>query len=52
VPVIPGLAVIFCLVLMAFLSLTTWVAFGIWLAMGLVVYFGYSRQRSELGKAQ
>jgi APA family basic amino acid/polyamine antiporter len=37
---------------MAFLSAITWLAFGIWLAIGLVVYFGYSRHRSELGKAK
>jgi APA family basic amino acid/polyamine antiporter len=52
VPVVPGLAVVFCLGLMYFLSVTTWIAFGIWLALGLVVYFTYSRHRSELGKAQ
>ncbi|AKU20471.1 MULTISPECIES: amino acid permease [unclassified Massilia] len=51
VPVIPLLAVAFCFVLMAYLSLTTWIAFGIWLAIGLVVYFGYARQRSLLNKA-
>jgi len=51
VPVIPALAVAFCVTLMAFLSLTTWIAFGIWLVIGLAVYFGYARQRSVLGKA-
>ncbi len=52
VPVVPGLAVVFCLSLMVFLSAITWIAFGIWLAIGLVVYFGYSRHHSELGKAK
>jgi len=52
VPVVPGLAVAFCLSLMAFLSAITWLAFGIWLVLGLIVYFGYSRHRSELGKAK
>jgi len=52
VPVVPGLAILFCLSLMAFLSLVTWMAFGIWLVIGLVVYFTYSRHRSELGKAK
>lgn len=51
VPVIPALAVAFCVTLMAFLSVTTWIAFGIWLVIGLLVYFGYARQRSVLGKA-
>lgn len=50
VPVVPGLAIIFCLVLMSFLSWHTWVAFGIWIAIGLAVYFLYARQRSLLHK--
>ena len=50
VPVIPLLAVAFCVVLMTYLSATTWIAFGIWLLLGLVIYFGYSRKRSLLHK--
>ena len=50
VPVIPALAIIFCLVLMSFLSWHTWVAFGIWIAIGLAVYFLYARQRSLLNQ--
>lgn len=52
VPVIPALAVVFCLTLMSFLSWQTWVAFIIWLLIGLAVYFGYARRRSLLGAAQ
>lgn len=52
VPVIPGLAIVFCLVLMSFLSWHTWLAFAIWLAIGAAVYFGYARQRSLLNKPQ
>ena len=48
VPFIPLLAIAFCIVLMAFLSMTTWIAFGIWLVIGLVIYFGYARRRSLL----
>ncbi|MYM21999.1 amino acid permease [Duganella sp. FT135W] len=48
VPVIPALAVIFCVTLMAYLSWFTWVAFGIWLAIGLVIYFTYARKNSAL----
>ena len=50
VPVVPALAIIFCLALMSFLSWHTWVAFAIWLVLGLVVYFGYARSRSLLNK--
>jgi APA family basic amino acid/polyamine antiporter len=52
VPVIPALAIVFCLTLMSFLSWHTWVAFIVWLALGLVVYFGYARQRSLLNATQ
>ncbi|HEU4851738.1 MAG TPA: amino acid permease [Telluria sp.] len=48
VPLVPILAVLFCIALMAFLSKTTWIAFGIWLAAGLVIYFGYAYRRSLL----
>ncbi|WP_414696871.1 amino acid permease C-terminal domain-containing protein [Paraburkholderia sp.] len=27
-----------------------WAAFGIWLAMGMVMYIGYSRRRSKRAK--
>ncbi|MFL6672841.1 MAG: amino acid permease [Massilia sp.] len=52
VPVIPMLAVAFCVTLMAFLSKVTWIAFGIWLVIGLAVYFGYARHRSVLNGAK
>jgi APA family basic amino acid/polyamine antiporter len=48
VPVVPLLAVAFCVALMSFLSLVTWLAFLAWLVIGLVVYFGYARHRSSL----
>jgi APA family basic amino acid/polyamine antiporter len=51
VPVIPALAVIFCVLLMTYLSATTWIAFGTWLVLGLIVYFGYARHRSVLNGA-
>ncbi|WP_370660407.1 amino acid permease [Massilia agilis] len=51
VPVIPALAVIFCATLMSFLSKTTWIAFLVWLVIGLFVYFGYARHRSALNNA-
>ncbi|WP_374041315.1 amino acid permease [Massilia sp. IC2-278] len=52
VPVVPALAIIFCVALMSFLSWHTWVAFAVWLALGLVVYFGYARQRSLLNNSK
>ena len=48
VPVIPALAVIFCVMLMTYLSWHTWVAFVIWMVIGLVIYFGYARKNSAM----
>ena len=52
VPYVPALAVILCVGLMTFLSWITWMAFSIWLAIGLVIYFGYARRRSLLHPPQ
>ena len=51
VPVVPILAILCCFILMASLPLETWVRFLVWLAIGLTIYFTYSRHRSEFGKA-
>ncbi|PWK14849.1 amino acid permease [Tumebacillus permanentifrigoris] len=50
VPYLPLLAIACCLYLMSQLERITWIAFFIWLAIGLVVYLTYSRHRSVLGK--
>ncbi|MNM43310.1 putative amino acid permease YhdG [compost metagenome] len=52
VPYVPALAVILCVGLMTFLSWVTWVAFSIWLVLGLIIYFGYARRRSLLHPQQ
>jgi APA family basic amino acid/polyamine antiporter len=49
-PILPVLSIFFCVLLMAGLPIVTWVRFFIWLAIGLVVYFTYSRKRSEFAK--
>jgi APA family basic amino acid/polyamine antiporter len=49
-PVFPVLSIFFCTLLMAGLPIMTWLRFFIWLAIGLVVYFSYSRKRSEFAK--
>lgn len=48
VPVIPIASVIVCFYLMLNLALETWIRFIIWLALGFIVYFAYSRQHSRL----
>jgi APA family basic amino acid/polyamine antiporter len=45
-PWVPLLGVGFCLVQMASLPLATWIRLFVWLAMGMVVYFGYGRARA------
>jgi APA family basic amino acid/polyamine antiporter len=49
-PLIPILGIVFCGYLMASLPAVTWLRFFIWLAIGLVVYFGYSRRNSLLAR--
>jgi len=46
-PVVPILSVAFCLLLMMGLEIETWIRFFVWLAVGLVIYFSYSRYHSE-----
>jgi APA family basic amino acid/polyamine antiporter len=46
-PVIPSLSVLTCFLLMAGLPIITWYRFLVWLVIGLVIYFLYSRHRSE-----
>jgi APA family basic amino acid/polyamine antiporter len=50
VPVVPILSVLCCLILMASLPVETWLRFIVWLAIGLTIYTGYSRFRSEFGR--
>jgi APA family basic amino acid/polyamine antiporter len=49
-PIIPALSVLFCFLLMAGLPIITWLRFLIWLVIGLVIYFLYSRHRSEFAR--
>jgi APA family basic amino acid/polyamine antiporter len=51
-PVFPVLSIIFCIVLMMGLEVMTWVRFFVWLAAGLLIYFFYSRHRSEFAKVR
>ena len=47
-PVVPALGVVLCGYLMASLPLATWIRFGVWLVLGLLVYAGYSYRSSKL----
>jgi APA family basic amino acid/polyamine antiporter len=48
VPVFPLISIVCCLVLMMGLPLLTWLRFVSWLAIGLCIYFLYSKARSAL----
>ena len=48
VPAVPLLAIVCCAYLMFELPLTTWIRFGVWLGIGLVVYFLYGARHSAL----
>lgn len=52
VPFLPALTVIFCLYLMLQLSGTAWISFGIWMVIGIAVYFLYSRKHSALNNSK
>lgn len=45
---IPLLGLICCLYMMAELSVWNWIYFGVWLLLGLVIYFGFSQKNSKL----
>lgn len=48
VPLVPILGIATCLFMMVFLPGDTWLRLIIWLAIGMAIYFGYSRFNSKL----
>jgi basic amino acid/polyamine antiporter, APA family len=48
VPLVPILGIIVCFAMMAFLDSATWIRLVVWLLIGFLVYFGYSRTHSHL----
>jgi basic amino acid/polyamine antiporter, APA family len=50
VPWFPLLSVILCGGLMTGLTVITWLRFFVWLGLGLIIYFAYSRSHSEFAK--
>jgi amino acid transporter len=49
---IPVLGLISCLYMMCELGISNWIGFGIWLVVGLVVYFAYGYRHSKLAKIE
>lgn len=52
VPAVPLLGVFFCVLQMVSLPIETWERLIIWLVLGFVVYFTYSRQRAAGARRQ
>ena len=50
-PLIPVLGILSCGALMYFLPATTWMRFGVWVVIGIAVYFLYSMHHSKLRSA-
>lgn len=47
-PWVPLLGIGFSLLLMLGLPLATWMRLIVWLAIGLIIYFGYGHQRANI----
>jgi basic amino acid/polyamine antiporter, APA family len=52
VPLFPIIGAGLCIYLMVDLPGTTWWRFGIWLAVGIAIYFLYGRRHSRLQRGQ
>jgi len=51
VPLFPLISVVLCGGLMTGLTVITWIRFFVWLAIGLCIYFFWSRRHSEFAKS-
>jgi basic amino acid/polyamine antiporter, APA family len=50
VPLLPIASVGACIWLMVNLTVVTWIRFGAWMVVGVVIYLGYGRRNSVLGR--
>ncbi|GAB3599828.1 amino acid permease [Kineococcus gypseus] len=51
-PVLPILSALAAVALMGFLPALSWIRLGIWMAVGVLVYFAYGYRRSRLGERE
>jgi APA family basic amino acid/polyamine antiporter len=52
VPLVPILGILICGYMMTSLPWATWERLIVWMVIGLVIYFGYSRSHSRLARAE
>jgi APA family basic amino acid/polyamine antiporter len=52
VPLVPILGIVSCFAMMVSLDGETWLRLVVWLAIGLVIYFGWSRRHSRIGREE
>ncbi|MGI8650689.1 MAG: amino acid permease [Rubrobacter sp.] len=52
VPLLPIVSALVSFIVMTFLPLETWLRFGAWMVLGVLVYFLYSRNASRLGRSE
>jgi len=50
-PLVATLGIVVCGAMIYGLGMTNWIRLGVWLVIGLVIFFGYSRSRSKLNNA-
>lgn len=50
VPLVPILGILTCTAMMISLPLDTWIRLIVWMAIGLLLYFAYSRKHSKMNK--
>ena len=52
VPLVPILGIAICGYMMYGLPADTWIRLGVWMGLGLLIYFGYGMKHSRLGKLE
>jgi APA family basic amino acid/polyamine antiporter len=52
VPLVPILGILICGYMMYSLPFPTWERLVVWMVLGLIVYFGYSKSHSKLARAE
>jgi APA family basic amino acid/polyamine antiporter len=52
VPLVPILGILVCGAMIFGLGWTNWIRLGIWMAIGFVIYFAYSRKHSKISNTK